>query len=110
MISRVTARERVNAALIYQKPDRVPCYEVFLPGYIEKWRRERGLNESVNIYDYYPKIDIGIDSILAMQEGPFISSVRTEETDTDTFFHLDSWNRLQRCSHSGTFFEVMEVA
>ncbi|MDD3926050.1 MAG: uroporphyrinogen decarboxylase family protein [bacterium] len=106
----ITIQERVKAALSHHKPDRVPRYEVFLPGYIEKWRRECSPGESVNIYDYYPETDIGSDSILAMQEGPFTSRVSTEETGTDTFFHRDSWNRLQRCSHSGTFFEVMEVA
>ncbi len=101
-------RERVQAALDYRKPDRIPRYEIFLPGYVEKWRKARQVNDGSNIYDYYPKIDIG--QILAMQEGPFVSRISIRETGQDTYYTRDSWGRLQRCSRSGIFFEVLETA
>ena len=104
----MTPRERVQAALGHRKSDRIPRYEIFLPGYIEKWRQARRGNGETNIYDYYSKIDIG--QILAMQEGPFVSRISTRETRQDIYFVRDSWGRLQRCSRSGTFFEVLETA
>jgi hypothetical protein len=104
----MTPRERVQAALSHRKPDRIPRYEIFLPGYVEKWRQARRGNGETNIYGYYSKIDIG--QVLAMQEGPFTSRISTRETGQDIYFVRDSWGRLQRCSRSGTFFEVLETA
>lgn len=104
----MTARERVVAALSHKKADRLPRYEIFLSDYVDQWRRTRGLSDDVDIYDYYPKVDIG--RILATHEGPFTSRVATQDLGDGTYLSRDSWGRLQKCSTSGTFFEVLEVA
>lgn len=104
----MTPRERVQAALSHRKPDRIPCYEIFLPGYVENWRQAHGMKQEANIYNYYRKIDIG--QILAIQEGPFVSRAQTQDSGEEIYFVRDSWGRLQRCSRSGTFFEVLETA
>ena len=104
----MTARERVIAAMKCRRPDRIPRYEIFLPGYIDAWRDARGADADADIYDDYAKVDIG--QILAVQEGPFTSRISTDETGTDTYYENDSWGRRRRCSHTGTFFEVVEVA
>lgn len=104
----MTPRERVQLALSHRKPDRVPRYEIFLPGYVEQWRRQRGGDAPANIYDDYANVDIG--TVLAMQEGPFVSRMRREEGDGDMYFEHDSWGRAQKFSRSGTFFEVLETA
>jgi len=104
----MTPRERVQLALSHHRPDRVPRYEIFLPGYAEQWRTHRGADAPADVYDDYPQIDIG--TVLAMQDGPLTSRVRREEGDGDTFFVHDSWGRVQKCSRTGTFFEVLQTA
>ncbi len=104
----MTPRQRVQHALSHQRPDRVPRYEIFLPGYDEQWRKQRGDGAPADIYDDYPNIDVG--TVLAMQEGPFVSRSRQEEGDGDTYYTHDSWGRVQKCSRSGTFFQVLETA
>jgi len=104
----MTARERVIMTLNHQKPDRLPRYEIFLEDYIDKWRQEMAMEENANIYDYYPKIDIG--AILATQEGPFLKQQYTEESESDIYHVRDSWGRLKRHSRSGYFYEVLETA
>jgi len=104
----MTPRERVQAALSHQKPDRVPRYEIFLPGYVEKWQKTRRADDPAWIYDYYADIDIG--RVLAMQEGPFTSKANAQETGEDTYFVRDSWGRLQKWSRSGTVFVVLVTA
>ena len=91
-----------------RKPDRIPRYEIFLEGFIDAWREARGADADADIHDDYAKVDI--KRVLAMQEGPLTSRISTEETGTDTFYENDSWGRRRRCSHSGAFFEVVEVA
>ncbi|MBN1436612.1 MAG: hypothetical protein JW936_06035 [Sedimentisphaerales bacterium] len=104
----MTPRERVQLALSHQKPDRVPRYEIFLPGYVQQWKKDRCGKTSDDIYGDYNKIDIG--TVLAMQEGPFVSRMRQEEGDGNTYLLYDSWGRVQKCSHSGTFYQVLETA
>lgn len=42
--------------------------------------------------------------------GSLLLGAETKETGGDTYFHRDSWGRLQHASHTGTFFEVLETA
>jgi len=104
----VTPRQRIIEAMSHRRPDRVPRYEIFLPGYVDRWRRSKGKGPDADVYDAYDRIDIG--TVLAMQEGPLGSRVERRETDGDTYYQRDSWGRYQKCSRSGTFFEVLESA
>jgi len=63
---------------------------------------------NVDIYDYYPKIDIG--TIIATQEGPFIHQKYSEQTNNDIYHVRDSWGRFRRHKHSAVFFETLESA
>lgn len=101
-------RERIITALNHRKPDRMPQYEIFLQGYLDKWRQAGGLNEDANIYDHYPQIDIG--AVLAMQGGPFPKQVHTEQADSDIYYERDSWGRLKRHRRDAMFFEVLDTA
>jgi len=102
------ARERVITAFDHRKPDRIPRYEVFFTEYADACRQAHGLDASANVYDYYTKVDIG--GVMGMQAGPLTCLERTDETGGDTYYVTDSWGRRQRHSHSGYFFEVLEVA
>ncbi len=84
--------ERIKAAFSYQKTDRIPRYEIFLPEFIERFYEKSGLPAEISIYDYYDKIDIG--AILADHEGPFILGKKIERRIGETFYERDSWGRL----------------
>jgi uroporphyrinogen decarboxylase len=106
----MTSRERVIAAFNHQKADRCPRYEVFLDGYVENWRAATGKSDSADFYEIYydyPKIDIG--TVWGFQEGPFRSRVRREELGGGKYLQMDSWGRVQRCSHNGIFYQVVET-
>ena len=55
----MTVKERVVAAFEFRKPDRLPRYEMFIDQFIPNWRKDKDQPESVDIYDYYKKVDIG---------------------------------------------------
>lgn len=48
----MNSRERVKAAINYQKPDRIPCNESPWPDTVEKWY-EQGLPKDVSLADYF---------------------------------------------------------
>lgn len=101
----MTAADRVKTAFRHEKPDRIPRYEIFLPGYKAKWHEKHGSQE---IFDYYSKIDIG--DLLAIHEGPLTSRINADDSCGEYYTCRDSWGRLQRFSRTGTFFEVLETA
>lgn len=55
----MTSRERVMAALGHRRPDRVPIFDSFWSGFVERWRQEKGFDTSASIVDDYG-IDIAI--------------------------------------------------
>ncbi|MBN1589068.1 MAG: hypothetical protein JW888_06105 [Pirellulales bacterium] len=48
----MTHRQRIQAALHFERPDRLPCHESFWDGTIEKWREE-GMPPGVAPEDYF---------------------------------------------------------
>jgi len=103
----MTARERIQKAFGHEKPDRLPRYEIFLGDYIDKWRLATGTAPDADIYEHYPKIDIG--TILACQEGPFLDQKVTRQ-DGAYRYERDSWGRLKKHREGAMFFEVLETA
>jgi len=45
--------ERVNKALKHEEPDRVPVSDFFWGSFLERWRNEKGLPSTTDVYDYY---------------------------------------------------------
>lgn len=88
----MTPYERIKAAFSFQKTDRIPRYEIFLPDFVSKFYEESGLPSEISIYDFYDKIDIG--AILTDQEGPFFLMKKIEKQEGDTLYERDSWGRL----------------
>jgi len=104
--AQMTPRERIKAAFAHRKPDRLPRYEIFLPDFIEAWRKRERVSAETDIYSYYPKIDIG--TILASQEGPFLE-MRSSREDNENRYVRDSWGRLSRNRENAKLFEVLET-
>lgn len=100
-------RERIIKALNFEKTDRIPRYEIFLPEFIEKWKRYKNIGEITDIYDYYPKIDIG--TVLADQDGPFLSLKKIERRESHTYYERDSWGRLLLKKDDAYFEKELEV-
>jgi uroporphyrinogen decarboxylase len=45
--------ERMNKALRHEEPDRIPVSDFFWGGFLERWRKEKGLPADTDIYKYY---------------------------------------------------------
>ena len=68
--------ERILKVLSHEKPDRVPVTEWFWDGFVEKWRQEKGLDGSTDIYEYYdldlkiisPNMDPQIESCQILKQ------------------------------------------
>jgi uroporphyrinogen decarboxylase len=104
----MTAKERVVAAFEFRKPDRLPRYEMFIDEFIPNWRKEKDLTESVNIYNYYEKVDIG--DIFQPMVGPFCRQERIERRDGNVYWERDDWGRLLKKRENTYFSEEIEVA
>ncbi len=104
----MTSRERVIEALAFRKPDRIPRYEIFLPGYIDNWRKAKKLSEDEWIYDYYEGIDIG--TIVADQNGPYFSKAAILKREGSAYYELDSWGRTLYKKDDAFFEKEIDVA
>jgi len=92
-MTEMTSKERVQAALDFRQPDRIPVYtHSYWPRFIESWRRERGLPPGANIYDHYP-MDVGR---VVPDETPFPSK-REVLRETDEYRVIrNSWGAVQQ--------------
>jgi len=104
---KMTSRERVIEALAFRKPDRVPAYEIFLQGYVDKWRKAKNLSEKEWIYDYYKMI---IGTVLADQYGPYFSKATILKREGSAYYELDSWGRTLYKKDDAFFEKEIDVA
>ena len=103
----MTAQQRVLAVFERRAADRVPRYEIFLPGFIEKWKLRYPEHAARGIYDFYRSIDIGM--VLPDQHGPYYGAVGIVKDDGDGYVERDSWGRLVSRKRSGYFENVLAV-
>lgn len=103
----MNSRERVIAAFGFNKSDRLPRYEIFIPGFVTKWQKEKNLSCEKWIYDYYDKIDIG--TVIADQYGPFFSKAGIIKREGTTYYELDSWGRILLKKDDAFFEKEIEV-
>ena len=101
-------KERIIATFNFEKTDRIPRYEIFLPDFISEFYEKKNVKKKMSIYDYYNKIDIG--TVLADQYGPFFLGKKIEKYDGDTFYERDSWGRLLLKKSDAFFEKELEVA
>jgi len=77
--------ERLNKALRHEEPDRVPLSDFFWGGFLERWRREKGLPAGADIYQHYdldlfvttPNMDPHIKDFEILRENAQEVVVRT---------------------------------
>lgn len=98
----MNARERVMRAFAFEKTDRIARYDIFLREFAQNWRREKQLPD-VNLYDYYPNIDIG--TVLADQAGPLLSRAELLEDSNGRQLVRDGWGRVVE-QKENAYFEV----
>jgi hypothetical protein len=103
----MTKRERVKAAFAFQKADRIPRYDIFLPEFQQIWKRERTMPESANIYDSYPKIDIG--DIICDARGPLFPQDRILKREGDEYYEIDTWGRTMFKRDGAYFHRVVDT-
>ncbi len=95
----MTSKERVMAALTFQKPDRVPLFDSFWAGFVRRWREEKGLGADASVSDYY-----GVDiAICVADETPWPSRKATMKDDARETLTRDGYGRMVR-TVKGAFF------
>ena len=71
--------ERMNKTLRHEEPDRVPVSDFFWGSFLERWRRELGLAEDADIYQYYD-----MDWIVTIPNmDPHVKQFETLKEDDD---------------------------
>ena len=71
--------DRVQSALSFQEPDRIPRFDLFWQEFIDKWLKEKKLPPNTNINEYYD-----LDFVLCvMNEDPRIDSFTLIERGED---------------------------
>jgi hypothetical protein len=91
-MSLMSSKERVLAALKFEKPDRVPIYDSFWEEFVEAWRREKGLPNEADIADYY-----GLDLVVVVpDETPFPNQQGVLEATRDHQIVRTGWGAMER--------------
>ncbi|MEG0767329.1 MAG: uroporphyrinogen decarboxylase family protein, partial [Clostridia bacterium] len=85
--------------MAFEKPDRVPRYDIFLPGYQRTFAMAHGAEA---IYDHYRQVDMGC--IMADQGGPFLQEAHLISLKGNERIELDTWGRTL-LTHTDGFFE-----
>jgi uroporphyrinogen decarboxylase len=102
----MTSKERVLAALRFERTDRVPIYDSFWDEFVANWRQKKGLPPSADITDYY-----GIDvDIVVPDETPFPSRREIILENRLQTIARDGWGRVTRARRDAKFEEVLQVA
>lgn len=98
----MNARERIIRTFSFEKTDRVARYEIFLPEFVENWRKDKQL-PMADPYDFYSDIDIG--TVLGDHDGPFLSSTRLVDDRDGRQYIQDGWGRVIE-RHENAYFEL----
>jgi len=77
--------DRMNKSLRHEEPDRVPISDFFWGSFTDRWRRDLGLPDDTNIYEYYdldwivttPNMDPHIKQFEILEESDEEVVVRT---------------------------------
>ncbi len=100
----MTNYERVQAALAFKTPDRIPRFDNFWMEFSQKCRRALSLDQNVELDDYF-----GNDLCVAVaDETPFSAQI-IEQRGADTIIR-DGWGCLVRQRKGSYFSEVLQIA
>jgi len=102
----MTSKERVMAALNFQRPDRIPKFDSFWSEFKVKCVEELGLSKGVDLADYF-SIDI---AIAIADETPFPTKREVISDDRRARIERDSWGRVIRTKRGGYFYEELDVS
>ena len=93
--------ERVQAAIRFEKPDRVPFWDSPWDRFLPNWRRHLRLSPEVLPHDYYHS-DIYLP--IPAEEQFWVTARRKLGDDGEFEIHDDGWGRRVRIGRSGTYF------
>lgn len=110
------SRERVLAALTFEKTDRIPVYDEFSPAWARQWRQWKGLDADADPRSYY-----GIDmEVFTPDETPFPSARGIVGESGSDVLEKTGWGDVRRRHRTAQFddgwvypaqaFETVEVA
>ncbi len=88
----MNSRERVARCLRHEEPDLVPIVDTLLPVFIERYRKARGLSESIDLRDYF-----GFDiRTVSCRSTPSLLENRVLERDGELEVFSDGWGLVVR--------------
>lgn len=96
----MNSRERVLKSMAFAKPDRIPHYNSFMPGFVKNWRKFKGLDNSVQASDYY---DIDVNIVCA-DETFFPSEKQIIKDEGNFVIARDGWGRTVRKGKGNSYF------
>jgi uroporphyrinogen decarboxylase len=103
----VTSTERVMTALRHREPDRVPVHEYFWQGFIDTWRREKGLPTEADIHEYY-RLDLPSYGRVIGDQTPWPSKAREIERGPGGVVRRTGWGELVRELATVSVTELLE--
>lgn len=71
--------ERMQKTLSCKEPDKIPLFDLFWVEFVDKWKKEKGLNSDTDIYEYY---DMDM-YVVAANTDPQIESYKLIERGSD---------------------------
>jgi len=86
-------QERVQAALSFRHPDRIPWYfNAFWPQFVEIWRQREGMSPDVDVEDYY-QMDL---ARVIPDETPFPSQRQVLKDDGQYIIVRNGWGAVEQ--------------
>lgn len=97
----MNSHERVLKAMSFEKPDRMPLCNHFMPEFTDKWRKYMDFTEDISPHNHY-----GIDVEIAVADESFFPSQK-KILSNDGIFEIsnDGWGRIVKHGKRDTFFE-----
>jgi len=100
----MTHYKRVQDALAFKTPDRIPRYDNFWAEFTQKCRLDLGLDQNVELADHF-----GNDLCVAVADETPFSAHTVEQQGADTIIQ-DGWGCLIRQRKGSYFSEVLQTA
>ncbi|NSW91005.1 MAG: hypothetical protein HPY74_10120 [Firmicutes bacterium] len=102
----MNSKERVMAAVNFQKPDRMPLWNTYyFPEFTINWKKYMGFNDDINPADYY-----GYDVCICIGDESYFPSRYEVICEDDNYIICnDSWGRTVKSGKNAYFSQTLDT-